>query len=132
MTSPGQISAHLAGLTRGPDVTLVGDTAFPLLRVVVPAYIDLIGDELYWSFTADDLNRPTDYLLATDDIWISADPRVIAESEISAQSPTLEDPTGLLDAFLQIQNNSGIQRFARAYGVLGLCAQGAPPKSDHR
>ena len=41
MTSPGQINAHLAGLTRGPDVTLIGDRS-KLKEVNFDGYDDQI------------------------------------------------------------------------------------------
>jgi len=66
---------------------------------VIPASLRLEGDRLIWLFR--DQAKP------------------------DAQ-PLFADPKGALDAFRDIRDGEGVLRFARRYGVLGLCEHGLP------
>ena len=75
----------------------------PVAKVLVPAYVTLADDKLEWS-----LFDPT-----------NAD---VVPGEAEAR--------GALNRFLRIEDGRGVLRFARRYGVLGICSHGLPAEHN--
>ena len=76
-----------------------------------------------------DTQRPLDHLLSSDDSWPGGDGGI---SVIRVVSPTWVEPKRMLNAFVRIEDGSGVLNFARRFGVLELCAKGDPLRPDHR
>jgi len=77
----------------------LGNAELSPQAAAAPAYVRLDGDRLVWSWF-----DPAD----------------------AAKRPTEADPKGMLDGFIKIRDGAGVLRFARRYGVLGICEHGLP------
>lgn len=77
----------------------LGEGFFPG-RALVPAYLELRDEELLWWLAPGGLPVPPE--------------------------PQFVEPAGMLDAFVRIRTADGVLRFARRFGVLGLCEHHLP------
>jgi hypothetical protein len=68
-----------------------------------------------FPFQADRLYVPADLRLDGDKLRYQ--PESVAD---------VDDPAGMLKAFVRVQSPAGVLTFARRYGVLGICAHEAP------
>lgn len=77
----------------------LGDASLSSSKAGIPAYVELKGNRLLWTW------------------WDPADP---------TKAPHEAEPKGMLDTFVRIQDGPAVLRFARRYGVLGICEHGLP------
>lgn len=81
----------------------LGWPRLPVAKVLVPAYLEVVGDRLAWS-----LFDPTD----------------------SDVVPREKDSKDALNRLVRIKDDRGVQRFAHRYGVLGICSHGLPAEHN--
>jgi len=116
-------------MTRDGQSSL-GDPAFPLVNVVIPKYIHLEDGKLFWGWTG-----PYDQLgpmWGMEELWAGVDLKALMALGMTTGPPPAVSPKRMLDAFIAIKNPEEVLRFAQTYGVLGLCAEGEPPRPEHR
>ena len=81
----------------------LGRPRLPVANVLVPAYLEVVGDRLAWS------------------LFDSTDADVV---------PREKDSKDALNRLVRIKDDRGVVRFARRYGVLGMCSHGLPAEHN--
>ena len=116
---------------------MTSELQLSLTEGMIPSYLKLEGDRLYWSYASEaGTNRPLDHLLEDDAAFPDVETVQLQDGMtvevISIESPRYVDPKRILDNFLRIKDGDDVLRFAKRYGVLELCAKGDPMKREHR
>jgi len=139
VTTTGQINrqAELAGMMRGEAGAFFGDPVLPLFETVIPTYLKLKGDRLYWSISSieneDGTTRPTDHANRNKVSPGSSDPsqeikslrNALARNSLRGYDPNFTTK-GMLDAFVRVREGNDVLRFAKRYGILELCEHSLP------
>lgn len=111
----------------------IGDPAIPVEGPDVPPYIRLEDGRMTYSFAAQMKEGelyPLDHLMRGGETWEQNTPRSI--DDIRGTPKISEaDTKEMLDAFVSIQSEGDILRFARKYGVLELCEHDIPVEKGH-
>ena len=118
------------------DFGLLGEGPLPS-DVHVPGRIETVGDKLVWSWlypeTADPYQGVTDFrklLAIISAVPVGADCADWPLEFLQSARPHYTDPRGMLNAFTRINKTQDVERFARRYGVLGICRHGLPDSHD--
>lgn len=84
---------------------MLGTSQFsPVWPLTKPRFVRLEDDSIEWWLDLSEFGAP----------------------DHSVQTPTAEEMSGMLDQFLRIRQDKDVVRFARRWGVLGLCEHDLP------
>ena len=116
--------------------SLLGEGPLPG-EVHVPSYVAIDEDKLIWSWLHPDAVDPYQgeidfqkFVALTSVIPAETSSADMGLEFLQQGRPHYKEPKGMLNAFTRIKNLQDVVRFARRFGVLGICHHGLPDTHD--